>query len=681
MPNPKKLFPQKSELPADVLAKDVTVQLLNRELASGNFVRNLGLNLTKEGDKVPESNGVPRVFLFRDGKLSSLEESKMEMGSRDFWRAAAMGHVFAYPAGEKLPVQVQLSKFEQSTPDLTFSAPLDPQKLPQVEMGPEPRKPRWYHRVFRFGENRKICQEYDRYLAEKERQPELAKACAEAVRNAYGNKRIDTSLHAEKQEEGYLREVTAEQKKQKRLRSELVRKQADLGKEQQAIDTAESVYGPAPKKLPGMTGKVYSEKQFELLKPIDLNGAAVGGKAVTDREFTALALFAGADPKIAAEAQKIAGDPEPVFSAFEAAGYSWEESGEIISESGREMYGRSLMDRRADTGNYFESAVKPAREKAKEALDAYQGGDKGPLADILARMVGHIGREATSRHALTDSFYAQNQLAGEMLDLMDRDPALKKMTEQKYEQHEQAFHQRHPQFLKPPSFAEQTESIRQVQELNKLRTKSMKAKSALLDARLKDKDLANDVKQVYARDILKYNLISHMYTAEVNMADSTSAVNPRNGAYMALGAQVAELPGPANGIGSAKGGSTAPVSPKVIMRDGMVSRTIPKPEILSHVASPKMMAELDEGLDKLIQTDGLDRLSSDELCSSLVMLGPDDNEYTGSALMDKIIDANIPPQEQPPETGVREKDIQKAQNDLAVEKEEEQQQADQQILP
>ena len=49
--------------------------------------------------------------------------------------------------------------------------------------------------------------------------------------------------------------------------------------------------------------------------------------------------------------------------------------------------------------------------------------------------------------------------------------------------------------------------------------------------------------------------------------------------------------------------------------------------------------------------------------------------------MDKIIDANIPPQEQPAETGIREKDIRKAQNDSAVEKKEEQQQADQQILP
>ena len=103
--------------------------------------------------------------------------------------------------------------------------------------------------------------------------------------------------------------------------------------------------------------------------------------------------------------------------------------------------------------------------------------------------------------------------------------------------------------------------------------------------------------------------------------------------------------------------------------------------ILSHVASPKMMAELDEGLDKLIQKNGLGQLSSDELCSTLVVLGPDGNEYTGNTLMDKIIDANIPPQEQPPEAGIQEKDILKAQDGAAVEMKEEQQQPDQQILP
>ena len=61
------------------------------------------------------------------------------------------------------------------------------------------------------------------------------------------------------------------------------------------------------------------------------------------------------------------------------------------------------------------------------------------------------------------------------------------------------------------------------------------------------------------------------------------------------------------------------------------------------------------------------KLSSDELCTALAVSRPDGNEYTGNTLMDKLIDANIPPQEQPPEAGIREKDSQKTQNDAEEE--------------
>ena len=74
------------------------------------------------------------------------------------------------------------------------------------------------------------------------------------------------------------------------------------------------------------------------------------------------------------------------------------------------------------------------------------------------------------------------------------------------------------------------------------------------------------------------------------------------------------------------------------------------------------------------------KLSSDELCAALVVSRPDGNEYTGSTLMDKIIDANIPPQEQPPEAGIREKDIQMAQDGAKAEMKEEQR-SEQQVLP
>ena len=214
----------------------------------------------------------------------------------------------------------------------------------------------------------------------------------------------------------------------------------------------------------------------------------------------------------------------------------------------------------------------------------------------------------------------------------------------------------------------------------RLRARSQEAKTALLDAQLKDKDLDDDVKRGYVRDILKYNLVSTMYATDVSMAGSTSAPNPRNGAYLSFHEYIKTLPGSERGIGSRKGGSTAPVSPKVVMRTGMRSHTIPKPDILSQIASPNMMKELDEGLDKLIQKDGLDKLSTGELNDKLVVFGPLGTDYTTAKLMDKIIDANIGPQEQPTETVLQEKDVQKAQPGAEAEMQEEQQEV-QQNLP
>ena len=74
------------------------------------------------------------------------------------------------------------------------------------------------------------------------------------------------------------------------------------------------------------------------------------------------------------------------------------------------------------------------------------------------------------------------------------------------------------------------------------------------------------------------------------------------------------------------------------------------------------------------------KLSSDELCTALAVSRPDGNAYTGSTLMNKIIDTSIPPQEQPPEAGIREKNIQKTQNDAEAEMKEEQR-SEQQVLP
>ena len=79
---------------------DRALNVLNNNTISNGyqFLEKLGLNLLNPGDKFEDSYGVPRVFLFKDGKTSSLEEEGLEVGSKAFWEAAMKGQVFAYPA-------------------------------------------------------------------------------------------------------------------------------------------------------------------------------------------------------------------------------------------------------------------------------------------------------------------------------------------------------------------------------------------------------------------------------------------------------------------------------------------------------------------------------------------------------------------------------------------------------
>ena len=63
----------------------------------------LGIVEGKDGS-IPETEGVPRIFVMGKGKdghdtMMSLKEAGIDFGSKEFWRQSQMGNVFAYPAG------------------------------------------------------------------------------------------------------------------------------------------------------------------------------------------------------------------------------------------------------------------------------------------------------------------------------------------------------------------------------------------------------------------------------------------------------------------------------------------------------------------------------------------------------------------------------------------------------
>lgn len=641
----------------EVAKTDDTLKLINRDFTEtyNKFLYQMGLNMSKIGDPIPESGGVPRMFIMKDGKIRTFKEEDIVFGSREFWQTAALGQVFIYPAGEKHPVQMQMkAPTAYSDIKLQFSKPLDPDNLPDIEMPAPPAKPRWYHRMFKFGKNKNTCQKYDDYVAKQAQLKAMVKSFAQTVNQEFGKKRTVDFREGEKLEKDLAVKALEEKKAIKDAVKNLQSVNADIVRVENGVKNAMRMYGPSPEIVPGLiikdrkktdnrTGLLYTEEEFAKLKPINIDGLKVGEQQITPQEFASLAFCAGIDPKIGLEAQQIAGDPSFAIEALKKDGFTQAEAEEFILVSSREMYGRSLIKHRADTGVYIEPAIQPAREKTLEALQAYQNGDKQPMAEILARAAFHIGNDNRISSTMEFSLLAQNQLVCNAMDMMERDPELKNMARQAYEQQEAAFNSRHPEYRKAPSFDGQLATIRQIKKMNDLSQKSLTAKKTLLQAQADGKtNLSAEEKHALVKDIIKYETARFRYEADINLTlfDRRSGFSKE---YHALLEHADKLPKEAGVFGakSKSGTSSAPVTADTFLLAGLTARTVPKPEILDTLDKPDMMSQMDKAIDNLIKKEDLANASVKHIIDKLVTNDSRrDFEYAGDKLMTKIIMAN-----------------------------------------
>ncbi|MCR5826119.1 MAG: hypothetical protein K6G54_06115 [Oscillospiraceae bacterium] len=594
-----------------------------------------GTGLSVSSDKVPETNGVPRLFLFKDGKISSLQESGIQVGTKDFWASAVKGQLFAYPAGAAHPVQLLMeAKGGGRTPSVSVSEPLDPNRLPALPAyQPEqlPRKPRWYHRLFKFGSNRALCDRYDaavRDSAQKEaawnqknrETGEAMRAAAQGIRDAYGARRDEDSLDTERTEQETMLRNYRQKAELQTLREQREQLSSHIEDADRGVKNCMSFYQPTPKLNTAWLRKdggdrICTEESFQTLKPLDgeaIHNVKIGGEGVSDLEFTALALYAAHDPAIGIEAQKVSADPAPIVDALKAAGFQEGEAKEYISKSVSEPYTRSLMRQtpRGDSDRYFESAVQPGREAAFAALQAYQNGDKKPLADILARTVAEAGDTSRYSAFLDSDFFASNRVALAAVNLMERDKDLAKLAEKTYQEKENAFRRNHPDIPANPSFSAQLSSIRQLDRMDRLLEDANRSKLALLDAQLNQTRMNGREKKTHLRTILKANFVAEDYKNAGEAAEKSKD-------YQSLTSRALDItPLKQSGLGS-KGGSSIPVAPGTILLTGLQERYHPKPKILGVLGSEKATAQLDEAIDDLIDRDRLLYESSSVLSEKL----------------------------------------------------------------
>lgn len=607
--------------------------------------RDCGINTAYTLKNGPAPGSAPRIFVFEDGKFVRPDEKGMT--TRDLVNASMLGNVFVYPQGQKYPMQLQ-ARADEDRFYFDFSEPVTPDVIAEIPEEPKiTRQPRWYHRLFKFwGGNRKICDDYDKSTRDhakwetdcenlRENPPASvleARALAAQVDTVYTPLRTEQVL---KFEERSLAIETA-----------LVDVNHEVELYADPAQPVENIFARKPKPDQKLikTG-FYSEEEFKTLKEVDvdLEKVKIGEKSVTEREFSALAMFATLDPEIATQSHiATVGDAKRVFEDFRKEGYSVEEAKSCISGSNSNRTSIDLMNGDRRTTMTYANRVNPAREKAAEALKAYPG-NKKQLAEILSRAVEYTGTSSggtTITGTEAQGSQGLSQLCGEMLDLAKRDPELERLAKESFEAREKAFHERHPDVpFKPRKWEDNVKAVRAHIALTNQVKKGYAARKALLEAERDGVKLTPEQKKGYMKDVLKTNIVVTQYELQkLNTRDSKNNPDYAKCVEYTEGLRKKYADPKSIGIGAAGGGSTVPSDMSTILMAGMLSRSLQKPQAMLAMGDPKQVAALDREVENLMEKEGIGEKSLAELNRGLEKEG----SYAGDNAVELLHKSNAP---------------------------------------
>lgn len=618
----------------------------------------LGIKLEKPGQKTPESDGVPRIFLIKGDDPNdpfSLEEANAPVGSPAFVKALLSGQIFAFPNGEQRPVQMQGTLAdgklvtERSTP-IDYEDPRD--ELPEEPA--EPPRPKWYHRLFGFlPANRARIAEHTRWQTEHAKwEEEIPKLKAE--RQAEYEERKDEIAAAEV---AYHFSVVrgeaafeADREMQELVDRDMARQNAeiiegsDLALRDSGIDLVTGLYGTHPqfqekwrkKNGPDDSTGFYTEEQFKELTTADVDPAEVkiGGQGLTEQEFAALAMFAATNEETSLRQQKKAvSDPAGAIEDFKKAGYTEAQAKRLVADSFNSSFTLDMLHQDPRVPKYF-GAVNEGRDLAAEALKAYRNGDKTKLAEILGRAVEHGGMYVGVSSGKGVPGIAK--LGGEMLELMERDPELRDMAKQSFEERERAYtkNTRIPSL----SFDKLVENIQKMKKFEDLRRKGSERRAEIFRACAEGKELTAAQKKECLRDILVANMAEALrvfQTKQSENEDASPAEKPFNNDALKEEFMRITLLNPSQaGIKGTKGGSSLPSSAPTFLIGALGKRVIKTPDVMSTVADEAQLQKLTQTVEQIIETEHLTEKSVEELANTVADKTMDER-YTLDNLLTK----------------------------------------------
>ena len=376
-----------------------------------------------------------RVFILKENEEglevpTSLNDAGIRPGTPEFWQEMQKGNFYAFPAGDKNPVQLQVKYRQGLNPDFSISRPVEKEELFRK---PAPEKPGIFTNMFaRFSRRlRAKVDAYDRWESDQKKVIDKIEAI---------QKRRETLSLKERAEAASFEEL----KKQKR---ELKLKEENIGRKQQGLNQIIGVYGTKPNVPEEMLdqidaeGKVKVTRSFkrdsvsQLLPVNDLNLSEikVGGEALEELDFVALGMAGALEPRSstkAFEASQKQGDPTFIQTLINL-GYKEEEAISISAHNADTMFTIDLFksNSRASMSHVLPT-VQEGRKKAEDALKAYKEGDKEPLAKLIAGGINYVAEERSVHDPESPGYEEYTNYTGvmsRMTRLIDQDKDLMRL--------------------------------------------------------------------------------------------------------------------------------------------------------------------------------------------------------------------------------------------------------------
>ena len=482
---------------------DATV--LNRDL---DYLNDFGI-LLGDNQQVPKTNDVPRLFMMtkdEDGheRVHSLEEKNIQPGTHAFWNQVQLGNVFAYPAGEEKPVQLQVEKQQNTRPKLFYSAPLEQDEIPFHSVRKPPFYKFWFKKLFKSWGNE--VDNYNRFIADKRTALSKLTQHAEARRPHLTEETSQKAQGLQERENARL---------EKERVKDLVNAREKENETAEKIVFADSVYKPVPHphphlvKSPTFKRAFFTQDQFNKLKTydIDMNSIKAGPKLqpLTDEDFATVAFFAAPQQKYLSATRKLRGglDPYGPVSLYESGlEPTMEKAQEAYDKVGINFATTDLFVSgfpRESNGVVTEGMIQPAREETFKAFQSYAAGDKEPLAKLIAAGVNYAANEFSSLPAsktlqeLGCESSGLSKMTQRLHNLMQKDPDLEILARDNG--------------MKPENLA----VVKGAAKLRTLKEACLSAKTKLADAKVNNHNLTEAEKQKCVKDIVKAELAERSY--------------------------------------------------------------------------------------------------------------------------------------------------------------------------